>query len=63
VVEVDADADDCGERDPAQPGQQVQPGVEPGQQADGDREQEMLFRVDRDSPAGGFERGCIVSFA
>ena len=47
VVEVDTDADDGSEGDPADSGQQVQPGVQAGGQADGDREQEVVSRVDR----------------
>jgi hypothetical protein len=46
VVEVDTDADDDGEGDPAESGQQVRPGVEAGSEADGDREEEMVSRVD-----------------
>ncbi|MBX0286547.1 hypothetical protein [Haloarcula salinisoli] len=56
VVEVDADPDDCGEDDPAKPGQQVQPGVEAGGQADGDREQEVVSRVDRNPSTVGSQR-------
>lgn len=46
MVEVDADADDSGDGDPAQSSEEVQAGVEAGEQPDGDGEQEVVFRVD-----------------
>ena len=62
VVEVDADADDGSEGDPTKARQQVQPGVEPGDQADGDREQEVVSRVDRKSLGRRFAEATLMSF-
>lgn len=63
VVEVDADADDGSEGDPAQPGEQVQPGVEPGGQADGDGDDEVVSRVDRNSLGRRFAQATLMRFS
>jgi len=59
VVEVDTDADDDRESDPAEPGQQVQSGVEAGGQPDGDREQKVVSRVDGNPSVVGSPSGYL----
>jgi len=60
VVEVDADADDDCEDDPAQTRQQVKPGVETGDQTDGDGDDEVVSRVDRESLVGRFTQAALM---